>query len=188
MEAAMDEFDEEIDGIPHFLQIPTDWIADYGRLVVLGGRIEFAAYAIAGTLGVARSRTGRTGSFSATCKSITRSLDNPPPIARIDPGWVDRVRAWAETAPGLMDRHRNYHFHALTLMRSDGERWFPSRVERHDDFDSIRPLERSELRTAIRELRAVDKEGMDLWSVAPPLFLVAPVIQERVDLGELYGI
>lgn len=184
-----DEFDENIDGVPHFMQIPSDWVGDYGRLVVLGGRIEFAAYAIAATLRAPSAASGRTGAFSRVCKEILQRVDSAPPITRMEiDDWAERVRAWATTAPRVMDEHRNYHFHSLTLMQSDGERWAPSRVERHNDFDTVRPLEREELRRAVREMLAVDKEGTALWSLAPPLFLISPAVTGKGDLSALYEV
>lgn len=184
-----DEFDDDIDGVPHFMQIPIDWVGDYGRLVVLGGRIEFAAYAIAATLGVPPAASGRTGAFSRVCKTILQRVDSAPPITRMEiDDWAERTRAWATTAPQVMDEYRNYHFHSLTLMQSDGERWVPSRVERHNDFDTVRPLEREELRRAVREMLAVDKEGTALWSIAPPLFLISPAVTGKGDLSALYEV
>jgi len=106
----------------------------------------------------------------------------PPVSARVDAVGESPVSG----APGVMDKHRNYHFHTLTLMQSDGASWHPSRVERHDDFETIRPLDREELQQAIRELLLLDREGVDLWSVAQPPFLVARQIRERVDLSALY--
>lgn len=170
------------------MQVPSEWVADYGRLVVLGGRIEFAAYAIAATLGVQRPSSGRTDAFSRTCTSICRALKEPLPVIVQIAGddWADRAESWASRAPRIMDDHRNYHFHTLTLMQSDGEAWHPARVERHDDFETVRPLDREELHQAIRELRVLDREGVDLWSVAPPPFLVAHQVREHVDLSALY--
>lgn len=173
MNMGRDEFDEEIDGEPHFMQIPSDWVGDYGRIVVLGGRIEFAAYALAGTLDAGRSPNGRTSPFGSTCKALIRALNEPSISGKFDERWAGRVREWATTAPTVMDEHRNYHLHALTMMRSDGKKWHPARVERHDDFGTVRVLERDELRASIKALLVIDKEGSALWTTYPPFFLTA---------------
>lgn len=173
MNTGRDEFDEEIDGEPHFMQIPSDWVGDYGRIVVLGGRIEFAAYALGGTLDAGRSPNGRTGAFGPTCKALIRALNDAAIRREFDERWTDRVREWATTAPAVMDQHRNYHLHALTMMKSDGHKWHPARVERHDDFGTVRVLERDELRASIKELLVIDKEGSALWTTYPPSFLAA---------------
>ena len=44
----------------HFLNVPNEMLPDLGRLAVLTGRIEHAAYEIANTLRLPRPGTGRT--------------------------------------------------------------------------------------------------------------------------------
>lgn len=76
----------------------------------------------------------------------------------------------------------------MTLMRSDGFRWLPARVEQHEDLGTVRELKRDELIVALRELVSVDREGMEPWSEASPFFAVSLEIRDKVDLSGLNSV
>ncbi|WP_157612249.1 hypothetical protein [Ruania albidiflava] len=157
--------DNEIDGEPHFYNVPVGWLPHLGRLTVLSSRMEEAVTVMLEALGRERHSSGRTLSFTSETKLLRRFLKSPPgSLEQRLPGWAERASSWAEGARDEMNsaRHRYVHGHYFHLYVGDG-RWEPVRHEPRESHQSECVTEEV-LIAAIERLRRYELEGTQLSS------------------------
>lgn len=163
--------DSEIDGEYHFLPMPREWLEDFGRLAILSGRIEMAAYEIARGLGIRRPQSGRSRPFRQECDAIHERLSDPwlpPRVAEWRGGqWRMRTLDWLSTAPSAMDVFRNGVLHRAYFSLGHDGKWKPAHFSDRRDLGSAVLLSASELEDAIRALILVDRQGLQLWTEMP---------------------
>lgn len=170
---AFEDLDHDIDGVPHFQNVARDWLSDFGRIALLSGRIEFAAYGIAHFLGISRPKGGRTPNIGKECDDIRARLNDPwlpHVVQQLRAGsWRQDTLEWAETVPALLDIHRNglFHRHYATQKRAGGE-WATVTHPDYRDLTRVVDLTRDVLRDAIVALRPVANRGLSLWLQSQP--------------------
>lgn len=154
-----------------FLCVPVAWLEDFGRITILSGRIELAAYEIGGALGLERPSNGRTISFRRECKAIAAQL-RAPDRAQVaadwqDGAWRESVLAWVAEAQDVMDKTRNAVMHQNYFWLKHEGAWGPGFVRDRRDRSTGVPLTVDMLESAVRDLVPIDRRGMKLWHDMP---------------------
>jgi hypothetical protein len=155
------------DGSTNFLAIPTEWLEDFGRIAILSGRIELAAYEVGRILELPRPSNGRTRPFRQECTDIARRLNDPWLPAGLADGlgaaWREQVLEWVAAAPAAMDAHRNALLHRPYVYLKHEGKWGPGYLPDSRRFTDGVPLTAAMLESAVRELIPVDRAGSRLW-------------------------
>jgi len=156
--------DHEIDGAPHFLNVPTSVLPDFGRLLVVSSRIERTVYQLAELLDIPRLTNGRTWPLRKDCLAIEKALA-PSVIAAspVRPEWAQQVQSWVGRVPDAMDDHRNRLAHSHYFSLYDGEGgWVAARSNRHNDPRHYLQYGGSDIRQATADLVDLSNEGTQL--------------------------
>lgn len=161
----MDPLDRDIDGAPHFYNVPATWLPHLGRLAVVSARIEQIARDMAHELDLPVPPNGRTNPLAQQCRAIVKRLRDPWRPGWIDvqlPGWTRAAIEWAETTPDIVDETRNLYLHAEYVHTTlDGE--FVPVMLNHRKADTSVRVDDVMLRAAIERLVPVDKYGFRIY-------------------------
>ena len=161
----IDPLDRDIDGLPHFYNVPTPWLPHLGRLAVLSARIERIARDLAAELDLPVPPNARTHPLAQQCRAIVKRLRDPWLPEWIDaklPGWSKAAMDWAETTPDRVDETRNLYLHAEYVHMTIGDDFVPVMVDYRSGEDHVR-VDDEMLRAAIERLVPVDRYGFRIY-------------------------